>query len=420
MRTLLRQRNFGLLWFGQLISLTGDWFLFIALPFYIYNLTGSTLATGAMFAAQLLPGLLFGSLAGVFVDRWDRKWVMIVSDVLRGLVLLLLLVVQSPEWLWLIYLTTFLQAAIGQFFQPAKNAVIPQLVDEQDLVPANSLSAVSDSLTRLVGPLMGGVMFAALGLNAVVLADVASFFASAALIVLIVLPNPGSEPTDGPEEPGQQIGKFWREWIDGLRLVRFDRMLGPLFVVLAIFSLADSMLTTLLVAFVKDAMHGGSEQLGWLLASQGVGGLLGGLALTKLGGRIAPARLIATACLVDGLLLLLIFNVPIYELALGIIFLAGIVMVGAIVSINTLLQSGAANEFRGRVFGAFATTQSLMRLVGIVVAGSAAEVVGIIPVLDASAAMWVLAGVLCVMLMPVGERRQTVDDGRRELARASD
>src|SRR5262245_23320257 len=171
MLTLLRQRNFGLLWFGQLISLTGDWFLFIALPFYIYNLTGSTLATGAMFAAQLLPGLLFGSLAGVFVDRWDRKRVMIVSDVLRGLTLLLLLVVQSAEWLWLIYLTTFLQAAIGQFFQPAKNAVIPQLVDEKDLIPANSLNAVSDSLTRLVGPSLGGVMFAALGLNAVVLAD---------------------------------------------------------------------------------------------------------------------------------------------------------------------------------------------------------------------------------------------------------
>src|SRR5713101_2598217 len=100
MLSVLRQRNFGLLWFGQLISIIGDWVLFVALPFYVYDMTGSALATGTMFAAQLLPSLLLGSLAGVFVDRWNRKRVMIGADVLRGCVLLLLLVVRSPEQLW--------------------------------------------------------------------------------------------------------------------------------------------------------------------------------------------------------------------------------------------------------------------------------------------------------------------------------
>jgi MFS family permease len=268
----------------------------------------------------------------------------------------------------------------------------------------------------LIGPSLGGVMYAALGLSSVVIADAVSFFVSALLIALITMPRSGETSARAERNVREELTAFWGDWLNGLRLVRFDRMLGPLFIVLSIFSLADSMLTTLLVAFVNDILHGGSEQLGWLLATQGVGGLLGGLALAKIGVRIPPARLIAAACLIDGCLLLIIFNVPIFQLALGVIFLAGIVMVGAIVSITALLQGGVSNEYRGRVFGTFATTQALMRLVGIAVAGSTAQIVGIIPVLDASAAMWLLAGGICLWLMPVTHARPTADVGRQRLA----
>src|SRR6201986_749013 len=100
MLATLRQRNFALLWFGSLISFVGDWVLLIALPVYIYDLTGSTLATGAMFIAQTLPRLLFGSLAGVFVDRWDRRWTMIVANLACTAVL----PVHSVADLWIVYL----------------------------------------------------------------------------------------------------------------------------------------------------------------------------------------------------------------------------------------------------------------------------------------------------------------------------
>ncbi|HEY3028636.1 MAG TPA: MFS transporter, partial [Bradyrhizobium sp.] len=187
MFAILRRRNFALLWFGQLISIIGDWVLFIALPFYVYDMTGSALATGMMFAAQLLPSLLLGSVAGVFVDRWNRKRVMIASDVLRGLVLLLLLVVRSPDQLWVVYLVAIAQSTIGQFFVPAKNAIIPNLVDENELIGANSLNAVSDSVTRLIGPSLGGMLMAWLGLTSVVLVVSASFLVSALMIALIAL-----------------------------------------------------------------------------------------------------------------------------------------------------------------------------------------------------------------------------------------
>src|SRR5262245_58964179 len=127
MIAVLRQRNFVLLWIGQIISSLGDWVLWIALPFFVYGQTGSALSTGAMFVIQSLPPILFGSLAGVFVDRWDRRWTMIVADVSRACVLLLMFVVVLPafsKWLWILYPITFIDGTIAQFYKPAKSALI--------------------------------------------------------------------------------------------------------------------------------------------------------------------------------------------------------------------------------------------------------------------------------------------------------
>jgi MFS family permease len=194
MLAVLRQRNFALLWAGGLISMLGDWLLFIALPFYIYDLTGSALATGAMFIAETLPILLFGSIGGVFADRWDRKKTMIVADLLRAALLLLLLAVRTPEWLWVIYLVAFVQSSVGQFFNPAKGALIPQLVDEPQLMPANSLNSLGVELTRLIGAPLGGALMALMGLPSVVIVDCVSFVVSALLIGLIVTPRSEHAP----------------------------------------------------------------------------------------------------------------------------------------------------------------------------------------------------------------------------------
>jgi MFS family permease len=113
---VFRQRTVALLWFGQFLSLLGDWTLFIGLPIFVYSQTGSALATGAMFIAQTLPYVLFGSVAGVFVDRWDRRWTMVVVDLLRALLLFALpAALDAGTWLWLIYPTAFAETTLGQF-----------------------------------------------------------------------------------------------------------------------------------------------------------------------------------------------------------------------------------------------------------------------------------------------------------------
>jgi hypothetical protein len=127
---VLRQRDFSLLWFAGLISITGDWMLIIALPITVYELTGSPLATGGILIANKLSALLLGSVAGVLVDRWDRKRTMVIANLIRAPLLLLLLAVNSADRVWIAYVTGAALSAVGQFFRPAENALLPRLVEQ--------------------------------------------------------------------------------------------------------------------------------------------------------------------------------------------------------------------------------------------------------------------------------------------------
>jgi MFS family permease len=185
MFTLLRQRNFALLWFGGLISLMGDRVLLIALPYFVYQQTGSTFACAVMVAAELLPRLLFGSVAGVFVDRWDRKRVMVITSIAQGIIILPLLLVQSAESRWIVYVVSFFQTTFAMFFGPAENALLPLLVPEADLLPANSLNALNNNFARLIGRLIGGAILAISGLSGVVLFDSITFVIAGLMIFAI-------------------------------------------------------------------------------------------------------------------------------------------------------------------------------------------------------------------------------------------
>jgi MFS family permease len=185
----LRQRNFALLWFGSLISITGDWMLLVALPIYVFRLTCSALATGAMFAAGLLPNVLFGSVAGVFVDRWDRRRTMVIANLLLTISILPLLIVPTTGLLWVVYAVAFVQSCVGIFNEPAENSLLPRLVEGEHLVAANSLNAMNNNIARLAGPALGGLVVGWLGLAGVVIVDAASYLLAAALIWLISAPG---------------------------------------------------------------------------------------------------------------------------------------------------------------------------------------------------------------------------------------
>jgi MFS family permease len=409
MLATLRHRNFALLWLGGLISFVGDWALFIALPVFVYDLTGSTLATGVMFMAQSLPRLLLGSLAGVFVDRWDRRRTMIVANLLSAAVLLLLLLVRTPANLWLLYMVAFVQTAVTLFFSPAESALVPHLVGEDQLLHANALTALNWELTRLIAPPLGGLAMVWLGFGSVIALDAVSFFLSAGLIALISLPR------EAPQLPAHDLHaagsnawlRMWRDLVAGLRLVWRDRLIRSIFLITATAMVAEGLLNVLSFPWLKLVLHGGALERGWLSSAQAIGGLVGGLLISRAARLVRPAQLVGVSGIMLGLLMLAYVNVntlPIDQslflpAALLIKMLQGVPIMGMFVSVDTLLQQNSADRYRGRIFGAYAATIGLAVLIGQALASMFGDRIGIIPVLDMMGLAYLLAGLLALLLL---------------------
>src|SRR5215211_2217431 len=247
MRGVLRQRDFALGWFGGLVSMLGSWALWIALPIHVYQLTGSALATSGVIAAVVAPGVLIGSVAGVFVDRWNRKTTLVAGNLLLAVATLPLIAARDEAWLWVVYPSAFLLSTLEQFTDPAENAFLPRLVRAEDLVAANSLNALNNSLARLGGPALGGALYASLGLAGAVTADAV-----------------------------RRWRRVWVEWRDGLEVVRRERAVAIVFVVTALTAIGEGVFGVMFVVWVRDVLEGGARELGWLHTSQAAGGLIGG------------------------------------------------------------------------------------------------------------------------------------------------
>ncbi len=398
---VLRRRDFALLWLGGLISLLGDRAMLLALNYHVYRVTGSTLATAAMFAAYYLPAMLFGSMAGVFADRWDRKRIMVLTNLAQALVTSLLLLVRSPEWLWVAYAVLFAQTTLATFFEPAESALLPNLVDEEDLVPANALNALNNNIARLAGPPVGGVLLGMFSLGTVALLDAASFLVAAALISLVSAPRrQAEETTDMGSIPGSALQRTWREWLEGMALVRRDRLIGTLFLVAVITSFGGCMFDPVFAPWVLSVLHQGPEVLGLLSTVGAIGGLTGGVLLGRFGRHVRPAQLFGWGSIGGGLILLLMYSLTSLPVVLALNFLKGVPLVGSGAGLQTLFQTGVPDRYRGRVYGALGTANALIGLVSLGIAGYLAEVVGIVPVLSLAAGLTALAGLLGLVMLP--------------------
>lgn len=406
MLATLRQRDFALLWFGGLISTMGDWVLNVGLPIYVYLLTRSVLALSISVLLTSIPNIVLGSIAGVFVDRWNRKWTLILVNLLLALGLLPLLFVRTAERIWIIYLVSLVESSLEQFFSPAQNALMPVLVGEEHLVQANSLNSLTSNLSRLIGPALGGLIAAAFALNGIVLADAASFLIAALLISLITTASQPSAQThtSHPVVEGKITSRFWDEWIDGLRVIRSERTLSVLLTMFAIMMLGEGVFAVLYPIFVYQILHGEAMQIGQLMSAQAVGGLLGVLLLGWLGKRVVSRWSIGLFSIAFGFGDLLIFNspafFPFYWVSVGLFIAVGVVGVACSTGAQSLLQAKSPDAYRGRVFGVLGMISGLLALIGTATAGFFTDRLGLITVLNIQAAGYMIAGLLILVLLP--------------------
>src|SRR6476660_7475168 len=186
---LRRNRSFRQLWLGQVVSQMGDWFDTIALYTIILKLTGSGRDVGLLLVARFVPSFLFGPISGVVADRFSRRTIMIVSDILRAVVVLGFLFVRRADQLWIIYFLTVLQLALSTFFEPAKTAIIPSIVADRELVAANAISSVTWSAMLTIGAAIGGVVTGWFGTDVAFILDAMTYLLSAALIASVRIPK---------------------------------------------------------------------------------------------------------------------------------------------------------------------------------------------------------------------------------------
>jgi Na+/melibiose symporter-like transporter len=399
----LLQRNFALLWIAGLVSVAGDYALIAALPLHAYALTGSAVATGAVFAAGLLPRVVLGSVAGVFVDRWDRKRTMVAADLLRAIALLPLLAVASADLLWLLYLVRLLTGTLSLFFSPAESALLPRLVGEDRLVTANALNALNDNLGRLVGPAVGGLLYASSGLGAVVVGDAATFLVSAGCIAAIrAQTNAARNDIDRDEMSAGS--RLLGEWRAGLQLIHGSRALTAIFLAFSIGFLGEGTFEVGFVPLAVSVLGGGAAAVGILLSAQAIGGILAGAGIARVSMLVAPRLLFGGGLIGLGLTDLGLANAarlappglsPVILAAMFMI-LAGFPSVAGMAAGNGLLQGLTHDAFRGRVFGAWEAAYAVATLVGLGLGGFAIETVGVVPVMIAGAMMWIAGGVVAL------------------------
>jgi predicted MFS family arabinose efflux permease len=364
----------------------------------VFDLTGSTVATGATFIAETVPALVVGPLAGLVVDRLDRRRLMIVTDLGRALAVLSMLLATSPNRLWILYLALVLENAAAQVYRPARQALVPWLIgSDQRLASANASFAVIDGLVRLIGSVLGGLLYLALGFTGLVLIDVASYLVSAAACTLVryrqghrdpgrrapPVPPAGSPAASGLSRGRAAFGCGLVEVRAGFRYVWDMPPLRGLLLVTAAFYLANGALTALLVPFARIQLHVDADTFGFLLAALGVGYLVGTplarLIIDRYSTRIAVLVSIPllTACFV------LAFEPRTYPLTLLGFAGAGAPAVVLLVAVQTDYQRRTPDRLLGRVAAAFLTVEMAVSVIGAAVGSATGQRAGVMPVINA-------------------------------------
>jgi MFS family permease len=393
---VVRSRSYFPLWLGQLISNFGDTLHYIALVVLVYQLTGHGLAVAGLVAAEIVPVLVLGPVAGVVIDRFSRKAVLIGADLVRATLALSLV---WPQGAWHAYLVAAGLAAGSTFFNPAVQAVIPALTTEDQRLAANSVAWSTAQLVQIVAAAVVGGLIAFFGTGPAFAFNAASFVASALLIATLPIP-PHAGQVDADTKQG--VGQYLADARAGLTFALQDRFVSRLLLVQALASLAVGATGALLVVLAQQFLRLPPAGFAWLIGAIGAGALLGPLipnALTTGPRDYRDARWLFVPYLIRGVgdVLLAIFR-PL-PITLLLLFVYGLNTSTGMVVFNSTVQGAVPDAVRGRVFTLLDVTWSTMELVSLGLGGVLVDRVGIQPIYWAGGALLALAGLLGLALL---------------------
>lgn len=355
-RDLLANRNFTLIWVGQVLSSIGDGLHMVALPWLVLEMTGSTTSIGVVMAGYMLAVPIFGLMGGAVADRWHRKRIMIVSLTASAGFVALIPVLFTASVLDIVLLTgiSFLLSTATQFFEPALNAAIPGMVSKQALTPANSMIMSTKQLGTILGPGLAGFLITQIGITTIFYIDALTFVMAAMVTLMVTVPNPAGESSepDGKQASDAVRPLYRALWADIAKALSFVRRETILFLVilLAIFAnLAVAPIRVITPSFVQDVLGQGAESYGFLISAFSVGVVLAMLLVGRLEQHVRKGSLILAGFFTAGVALGGTALVTQYAQLLPLFFIVGCGFAAINVPFRTLIQVSTPDELLGKV-----------------------------------------------------------------------
>ena len=390
---IIRSRTYFPLWLGQLLSNFGDTLHYIALVVLVFRLSGQGLAVAGVVAAEVVPVLLLGPIAGVVIDRFSRKAVLIGADLCRAAFVASLL---WPQGVWHAYLVAAGLAAGNTFFNPAVQAVIPALTTADQRLAANSVAWSTGRLVQILASFVVSGLIARIGTGPAFALNAITFVASALLIATLAIPTHA-----GQLGSGTKVGlrRYFADARDGFRFARRDRFVARLLLVQALASFAVGATGALLVVLAERHLRLAPAGFAWLIGAIGAGALLGPLIPNALARDYRDARWLFVPYIIRGIGDVLIAVVTPLPVALLILFVYGLNTSTGMVVFSATVQGVIPDKVRGRVFTLLDVTWNLMRLLSLALGGVLVDAWGIAPVYWLGGTLLALAGALGLALL---------------------
>jgi MFS family permease len=398
MFAIFRKRDFSLMWLAQLISTIGSALTDLAAGILVFRLTGSALNVGLVLIVAAIPTLFVGLFAGVFVDRFDRKRILLLSDFFRaGIVILIPLafnLLGEATGMWAMYGLLFLSATVRQFFDPAWESVLPEIASEEELSRANSFLAISSFGSTAVGFALAGFL-ASVDIHLPFYIDSATFLLSFVLVLLVRVPKMP------PSEESTSVGVVVENLKSGASYLWRTPILRSALILTVPVLLSFGFWNVLLLPMAIKVLGATEFEYGLQEGVTSVGFVLGSLFMARYGDRLAEGTWIVAGYLLMGLFGVFYGLSPNIEVAILMVAITGFLNSPTAVSRRLLLQKNIPREMRGRVFSANFVIRDVVLLIGMAGAGLA-DYFDVRTLIVIATSIIIAAGVLAQFLPGIG------------------
>ena len=374
--TLLRQnRNYRFTWIGQVVSEIGDHFNNVAVFSLVLETTKSGLVVSGVMLSRAIPAMLVGPLAGVVLDRLDRKRVMIASDLIRAVVAACFIFTIHQKGTWLLYFLSGLLMSASPFFTAGRSSILPTIANKEEIHTANSLTQTTGWITLTIGTLLGGVSVAQFGYQWAFVVNALSFAISALCISRLFVASGGFRAVRNALTETQVV-RPWHEYKEGLRYMREHPLILAIALIGVGWATGGGAAQILFSVFGELVFHRGPEGIGFIWTAAGIGLLCGGMVAYQLGRRLkfeGYKRAIVFCYIVHGGAYIVFSQMPSFGWALVFIGLSrGAVGISSILNMSQLLRR-VEDSFRSRVFSTMESMQWSVMMISMTLAGIASQ-----------------------------------------------